>query len=398
MNFQPIMTSAIRLEACSACQLRCPSCPTTTGHTEEVVGKSVLKLADFVKLVDDNPWIGSIELSNYGEVFLNPDLLGIFRHAHERNVTLEIANGANLNHARDEVLEGLVRYRVAKVLCSVDGASQETYARYRVRGNYKRVIGNIRRINHFKRTLGSELPRLSWQFIAFGHNEHEIPAARTLAQELGMQFYVKLSWDEGFSPVHDEDAIRAATQSGAASRTEFREKHGSDYMGDICRQLWNHPQINWDGKVLGCCRNFWGDFGGNAFRDGLLESLNHEKMSYARDMLEGKKPARPDIPCTNCELYTRRERVKQWVKAPPHLDIDGRSIAHMWKRAAAVAKEGDLTTAAQIARLLLQVSPQDARALNLLGEAAEAADRPEAASYYRAKAASIVIAAPAQIA
>ena len=71
-NFQPILTSAIRLEACSACQLRCPSCPTTTGHTEEVVGKSALKLADFVKLIDDNPWIGSIELSNYGEFVPEP--------------------------------------------------------------------------------------------------------------------------------------------------------------------------------------------------------------------------------------------------------------------------------------------------------------------------------------
>ncbi|HWL74230.1 MAG TPA: radical SAM protein, partial [Burkholderiaceae bacterium] len=324
-NFQPILTSAIRLEACSACQLRCPSCPTTTGHTEEVVGKSALKLADFVKLIDDNPWIGSIELSNYGESFLNPELLGILRHAYERNVTLEFANGANFNHVRDEVLEGLVRYRVANVTCAIDGASQETYKRYRVRGNYDRVIDNIRRVNHFKRALGSELPHLSWQFIAFGHNQHEIPVARALAAELGMRFYVKLSWDTDFSPLVDEDAVRTANEAGVASRTEYLEKFGSDYLGSICMQLWKHPQINWDGKVLGCCRNFWGDFGGNAFRDGLLESLNHEKMAYARDMLEGKKPARPDIPCTTCELYTRRERDKQWFKAPPRLEVSERS-------------------------------------------------------------------------
>ncbi len=117
---------------------------------------------------------------------------------------------------------------------------------------------------------------------------------------------------------------------GVASRTEYLEKYGSDYLGSMCMQLWKHPQINWDGKVLGCCRNFWGDFGGNAFRDGLIESLNHEKMPYAREMLEGKKPARPDIPCTTCELYTRRERDKQWFKAPPRLDINERSIAQAW--------------------------------------------------------------------
>ena len=321
--------------------------------------------------------------------FLNPEMLGILHHAYERNVLLEFANGANFNHVRDEVLEGLVRYRVAKVTCAIDGASQETYVRYRKRGNYDRVIENIRRVNHFKQMLGSELPLLSWQFIAFGHNEHEIPVARALAAELGMQFYVKLNWDPDFSPIVDEEAVRTASWAGVASRTEFLEKFGTDYLGDMCMQLWKHPQINWDGKVLGCCRNFWGDFGGNAFRDGLIPSLNHEKMSYAREMLEGKKPARADIPCTTCELYTRRAEVKQWFKPPPSLNIGEKTIAQLWVHALAHVNGGELAKAAAIARVLLQLTPDDARALTLLSEAADEAGRPEAASYYRAKAASI---------
>ena len=117
---------------------------------------------------------------------------------------------------------------------------------------------------------------------------------------------------------------------------------------------------------VGCCRNFWGDFGGNAFRDGLLASLSHEKMSYAREMLEGKKPARPDIPCTTCELYTRREHVKQWFKVPPALDTSERTIALLRTRAQAAANEGDLTKAATIARVLLQLRPDDAGGLSLL--------------------------------
>lgn len=38
-----------------------------------------------------------------------------------------------------------------------------------------------------------------------------------------------------------------------------------------------NPQINWDGKLLGCCLNFWGDFGGNAFEQGLERILTSEK-------------------------------------------------------------------------------------------------------------------------
>jgi hypothetical protein len=85
-------------------------------------------------------------------------------------------------------------------------------------------------------------------------------------------------------------------------------------MQEICHGLWDDPQINWDGKVLGCCRNFWGDFGGNAFTDGLVESLNSERMNYAKEMLLGQQPARSDIPCTTCNIYIDMVREENWLR------------------------------------------------------------------------------------
>jgi hypothetical protein len=111
-----------------------------------------------------------------------------------------------------------------------------------------------------------------------------------------------LSWDEEFSPSRDLAAVRAAT-GGYVSRSDFREKHGDDYMAMICHQLWDSPQINWDGKVLGCCHNTWGDFGANAFQDGLVPAVNSERMSHARQMLLGRAAPRDDVPCTTCDLY-----------------------------------------------------------------------------------------------
>ena len=89
----------------------------------------------------------------------------------------------------------------------------------------------------------------------------------------------------------------------ASTRDEYAESEGEIYLGSICNQLWSNPQINWDGLLLGCCRNFWGDFGANVFSDGLKKAVNNEKIVYARDMLQGKRPARDDIPCTTCEMY-----------------------------------------------------------------------------------------------
>jgi hypothetical protein len=50
--------------------------------------------------------------------------------------------------------------------------------------------------------------------------------------------------------------------------------------------------LNWDGRVNGCGRNFRGEFGGNAFEDGLDAALNGEGIAYARDMLTGRVPER----------------------------------------------------------------------------------------------------------
>jgi MoaA/NifB/PqqE/SkfB family radical SAM enzyme len=385
---QTIRGSKLRLEASSACQLRCPSCPTTTGHTHAVLGKNRLRLADFVRLVDDNPWIGEIELSNYGEVFLNPELLGIFQHAYRRNVALRIENGANLNHVRDDVLEGLVRYQIVVLTCSIDGASQESYAQYRIRGDFDRVIANVRRINHWKCFHHSDKPGLIWQFIAFGHNEHEISAARAMAAELGMEFKVKLSWDPDISPTKDDEMIREVTGTGASSRAEYREKSGKLYMERICDQLWESPQVNWDGKILGCCRNFWGEFGGNAFSGGLVRTINGEKMAYARAMLKGEAPAREDIPCTSCALYRERKKAARWItRGEPVAAEDAPAAARAhWQKARKRQERGQTDRTIEKARIVLQLDPGHPGALNLLGQAASSKGRADAAEYYFAKA------------
>ncbi|HUP18584.1 MAG TPA: radical SAM protein [Gemmatimonadota bacterium] len=308
----------IRLEASSFCQLRCPSCPTTSRAIHPAVGGGFLELDEFRRLLDANPRIRAVELSNYGEIFLNPELSGIVKEAFRRGVRLTADNGVNLNRASEEVLEDLVRYRFHSMMCSIDGASQETYEKYRVRGDFDAVMRNVATLNELKRHQRTRRPRMMWQFVVFGHNEHEVPRAREMARRTGMGFRVKLSWDPDFSPIRDRERVRREVGLGAATREEFRARHGRAYLDEICHQLWDEPQINWDGKVLGCCRNFWGDFGGNAFEDGLEAGLNHEKMRYAKEMLLGSKPARPDIPCSTCDIYLERKATGRWVPRGAH--------------------------------------------------------------------------------
>src|SRR5271165_4252056 len=128
--------NVVRLDASTACQLRCPSCPTAAGTIGRQLGSTLLSARDFSEFLNKNPLIKHIELSNWGEIFLNPDITEILRIAFERGVALSCYNGANLNSVAPGVCEALVRYRLRGLRCSIDGATQETYVKYRVRGDF----------------------------------------------------------------------------------------------------------------------------------------------------------------------------------------------------------------------------------------------------------------------
>jgi len=254
----------------------------------------------FEQFVLQNQQIAHIELSNWGEALLNPALARITEIALRHNVALTISNGVNLNTAKPEALEALVRNKVRMVTCSIDGASQDTYGQYRKGGNLDQVLANIKTINDHKQRYKSKFPILLWQFVVFDHNRHELTTAQSMAKKLGMDFFAKISWDNELA-------------TDTFNKELYQEKTGKAYMqGYICKQLFTSPQINWDGKLLGCCVNSWDDFG-NVFDAPLSKLWNQESTSYARQMLLGQAPTRPDIPCSRCDIYRSMEARQSYL-------------------------------------------------------------------------------------
>ncbi len=307
-QFQPPLKH-IRLEASSKCQLKCPLCITGIRSTRaqgNAVGWGNLRLSTFQKIIQENPSIKYIELSNYGEIFLNPELPEIIKYAYQKRIRLSAINGVNLNYLPEGMAETLVKYQFYKLKVSIDGTSQDTYQIYRKAGKLDNVLENIRAINTFKEKYNSKYPKLKWQFIIFGHNEHQILEAKTLAEELNMGFKPKFNYDPQHFPVKNPEKIKQDIEQEVSSVAEYEEKNQQLYS-PACLQLWTAPQINWDGKLLGCCVNHFGDFG-NVLEEGLETCLNSEKYQYAKAMVLGEQPARDDIPCSQCKRY---QRVKQ---------------------------------------------------------------------------------------
>lgn len=308
-----VIGQSVRLDVSSKCQLKCPVCSTATGlNKNNAIGWGHLKFANFKKLLDENPRLKHIELSNWGEIFLNPDLSDMLRYAHEKKVSLSAANGVNLNTVSDEVAECLVKYQFRLLNVSIDGATNETYKMYRVSGDLNKVLANVQKINAFKQKYISKYPKLVWKFIVFGHNEHELPLARETANRYGMEFMVKFNHTPDYSPVKDSDFVRSESGLGVSSREEYKIKYRRDYKIP-CAQLWGSPQINWDGKLMGCCANKYGDFG-NVFEEGLETLLNSEKVAYTKRMLMGFEKMRDDLPCRQCPTYKRIQSTPSWRK------------------------------------------------------------------------------------
>lgn len=307
-----LIGNIIRIDASSMCQLKCPVCLQNNEEKKERMewlGRSYLKFKDFEKFIDSHPEFKNIELSNWGEIFLNPELKQIIKYAYLKNISLTAYNGVNLNTVSEDVIEWLVKYRFKGLSISIDGVTGNTYKIYRRGGNFDKVIENIRRINYYKQKYNTEFPKLRWDFIIFGHNEHELPIAGKMAKELNMQFKLKLNCERSYSPVKNKEYVRS--KAGAASRQEYEAINKKLYYW-ACGQLWYSPQINWDGRLLGCCINKWIDFG-NVFESGLKKCLKSEKYIYAKKMVLGKKKAREDIPCFYCPTYKKI----QLLKNPP---------------------------------------------------------------------------------
>lgn len=299
----------VRLEASTICQLRCAGCGFQKGG-EDDLDRGYLTFGNFKHFCDMNPFIEEIELSNWGEIFLNPDLVKIMYEAKDRNIKLTAWNGSNFNTVSDEQMQAMVDTGFAILSLSIDGASQETYSKYRIGGDYNKVIENVKKLQKYKEKADTKLPRLQWQYVLMEYNELEIGKAKKIAKELGIKINFKYNWDEKYKPVNREYIMRE-TGLTELTRAEYVAANGVPPYDIICRNFILKPQINWDGRLLGCCDQKYACFDVNVFEVGLEAAMKSTKYIQAKECLLSVHPDREKYGsciCFNCKRRIQREK------------------------------------------------------------------------------------------
>jgi radical SAM protein with 4Fe4S-binding SPASM domain len=290
----------LTIDPTNYCNLKCPFCPTGQGRNSRT--KTKLSLDNFKKIIDElGLYLIHVDLCNWGEPLLNKQIYQMINFAEQYHIDTKI--DSNLNYLTEKDAENLVLSGLDKLIVSIDGITPKTYSKYRVGGDFNKVIDNLKLLIKKKRELKRTNPYITWQFLVFRHNEHEIEEVKRIGSDLGVD-HVGIS--KAF--IGNKDWIPLNGEFSHYKIDEINNGYTSEHFKmpqeSICNWPWEAIAINPNGSVSPCCsvEDESSDFG-NVFQQPLMKIWNNESYRLARRYIKDKKIVqdRSDNICLNCQ-------------------------------------------------------------------------------------------------
>lgn len=255
----------LQIETAGICNLDCPFCLVGTQNNHDANHSSldratgIMKPHLFDKILADAIEMDFERVSLYfqGEPTMNRNIVDYVAKTVSAGFGCTISTNGILLDKRNE---GLKKYPLA-LRISADGASEETYVKNRVGGDFNQVVKNM------KLAVASRHPqtRVEWQFIVMRNNEHEIEMAKALAKEIGIPLVLKT-----FSP-----SVPDLVPKDPKWRREMLPKP--------CHTVSHMMGIYDNGDVVPCCYDVEGKrVMGNARNQTLKEIWLSEKYRKFR--------------------------------------------------------------------------------------------------------------------
>jgi radical SAM protein with 4Fe4S-binding SPASM domain len=286
---------SISIEPTTACNLRCPECPSGLRSFSRPTGN--LRSDFFRKTIDDLYRDLSFLIFYFqGEPYINPDFLDMVQYASQRGIyTITSTNGHFLNeeNARKTIESGLDR-----LIISVDGSTQEVYEQYRKSGKLEVVLQGARNVVKWKKELKSKTPHLIFQFLVVRPNEHQIPEIYKLAEEIGID-EVRLKTAQIYDYAQGNPLIPNQDRYSRYRKQADGSYRIKNQLLNHCWKLWHACVITWDGVVVPCCFDKDAKYRmGNLQEQSLREVWQQQPYrEFRQQLLKGRDKI--DI-CTNC--------------------------------------------------------------------------------------------------
>lgn len=291
-GYPPVLT----IESTNVCNLRCPFCFTGAGEVGRQV--SMIPLPLYEKVLNElGDYLLHLEFYNWGEPLLNKNIYEMIRLARGKGISTVVSTNFSMPFDSDRATR-LVTSGLDLLGVSIDGARQESYEKYRVRGNLETIVKNVRLVNDAKQSLRSATPKLIWEFHVFEHNKDDIELAKTMAKELGMQLAVAKGWVAG--PEWDPEG-----------EFDFYAKP----VAQRCGYLWTRAVIHNDGGVAPCCGTFYkeddyGSVGERTFKEVWNNTTFQEARRLFRSRNSASESARRLV-CYDCPTTVMWDNYKK---------------------------------------------------------------------------------------
>jgi len=294
------------LDPCNICYMGCRLCPH--GLHELKIPREMMDLQTFKTIVDLlKEFAFEISLHNWGEPLLHPDIFQMISHVKASHVGTNMST--TLATAGRKEIEELIKSGLEYLVVSIDGVSPETYNTYVPRGDFHKVMDNLRTLVRRRIEVGSRFPIIEWQFLVMRHNEHEISRVREMSREIGVD---RLRVASAGLPMGKVDDRSLAEQWMPKNPNYWRLnplklKYQPYLLDQSCFYLYRSITVNPNGEVSPCCTVYDERYSfGNLLADGLEGVWNNEAYQSARTVF-AKKHGRDvqDTICNTCRLFRK---------------------------------------------------------------------------------------------
>jgi radical SAM protein with 4Fe4S-binding SPASM domain len=186
------------------------------------------------------------------------------------NRRIFVSTSTNGHFLNDENVNRIIGSGLNHLIVSMDGLDQETYAKYRVKGNLQTVAEGLQRLVAARKSAKSRLPFIELQFIVMRHNQHQVDEMRAFASRAGVD---KVAFKT--AQVYNFDPSNTIIPTHG-NNSRYRQLPDGSYViakkiKNRCHRIWSSLVVTWDGKVVPCCYDKDAD---HQFGNLLSEPLN----------------------------------------------------------------------------------------------------------------------------
>ncbi|MBI4404348.1 MAG: radical SAM protein [Deltaproteobacteria bacterium] len=286
------------IEPTNLCNLRCPFCANITRPQRE--SKGCMSFSLFKKIIDEiSLYTFIVHLYNQGESLLHQELAKLIRYAHSKKIATHLSTNLSIKLTEQTATDILSSGLDFLIVC-LEALDQETYEKYRKGGKIDVVKANIRLLNQVRRKIKSKT-FLSLRVFVTRKNENKLSEIRAFGKENGFDNVIFVPMIIDFS---DSTAVNEWLPLNKNFWIVSEDELNSDIENKVfCKELWNYPVFNFDGKVLPCClvysdKSPYGDLA----RQPLKEVWNNTYYRMSRRVFGGKSISKTsDVYCVQCK-------------------------------------------------------------------------------------------------